>query len=191
MVQPNGTGDTERCAETASSSSSSSSSSSGKPSSAQNNVGSSIITTTSNDEWTTSDVVVANKGRNVSGRTWKLRSQQQRATALVNTKKNNRSKPWQDRLEQKRLRQETLALQKELQESKRQEALLKKERRLENERRRAENEYNNVKKSIQTLNYDTANLKLKAMSKKKLRQIKKTRLNPKTGVVEFVSPYAK
>ena len=130
------------------------------------------------------------KARNVSGRSWKLRTQK-RASSLVITKKNNQSKPWQDRLEEKRARKEILALQNELKEAKVNEIRAKKERRLENERRRAENEYSNIKKSAQTLNYDTANLKLKTMSKKKLRQMKKTRMNPKTGVVEFVSPFAK
>ena len=135
-------------------------------------------------------VDIAIKGRNVSGRSWKLRPQT-RASSLINTKKNNQSKSWKRRMEEKRLRKESIGLQKELQEEKQQAALLKKERRLENERRRAENEYKNIQKSAQTLNYDTANLKLKTMSKKKLRQIKKSRMNPKTGVVEFVSPFAK
>ena len=36
-----------------------------------------------------------------------------------------------------------------------------------------------------------ANIKWKAMSKKQLRQIKKTRLNTKTGAVEYVGAYAK
>eukprot|EP00523_Entomoneis_sp_CCMP467_P002562 CAMPEP_0168743114 /NCGR_PEP_ID=MMETSP0724-20121128/13393_1 /TAXON_ID=265536 /ORGANISM="Amphiprora sp., Strain CCMP467" /LENGTH=163 /DNA_ID=CAMNT_0008790701 /DNA_START=32 /DNA_END=523 /DNA_ORIENTATION=- len=130
------------------------------------------------------------QGRNVSGRSWKTPSQN-RASSLKITKKNNQTKSWQKRQELKRLRQEQIALQKEIQEEKRQEAIRKKERRLENEKRRAENEFNNTQKAAQTLNYNTANLKLKTMSKKQLRQIKKTRLNTKTGVVEYVGAFEK
>ena len=67
----------------------------------------------------------------------------------------------------------------------------KKERRLENERRRMENEYNNAKKSAQRLNLSRVGQTMKAMNKKQLRMIKKSRMNSKTGVVEFVGAYAK
>jgi hypothetical protein len=40
--------------------------------------------------------------------------------------------------------------------------------------------------AAQTLNATKVGLTLKALSKKQLRQIKKTRLNTKTGVVEYV-----
>lgn len=130
------------------------------------------------------------KGRNVSGRSWKTRPQK-RASSLVKTKTNNLSCDWKTRRDAQRQRQEAAEMEKEMKEEKRQEALLRKERRLENEKRRAENEYNNIQKSVQTLNYDKVGSTLKAMSKKQLRQIKKTRLNPKTGVVEYVSAYAK
>ena len=51
-----------------------------------------------------------------------------------------------------------------------------------------ENEFKVSSKSAQKMgnNFD---LKLKAMSKKQLRQIKKTSVNNRTGVVEFVSAY--
>lgn len=67
----------------------------------------------------------------------------------------------------------------------------KKERRLENERRRMENEYNNAKKSAQQLNLKKVGQTMKAMNKKQLRMIKKSRMNSKTGVVEFVGAYSK
>ena len=130
------------------------------------------------------------KGRNASGRSWKVRPQK-RASSLVKTRLNNQTKSFEERQALKRARQETLALQQEMAEERKVAALAKKERRLENEKRRAENAYKNAQKSIQTLNVDKVGTTLKAMSKKQLRQIKKTRLNPKTGVVEFVSPYAK
>jgi len=67
----------------------------------------------------------------------------------------------------------------------------KRERRLENERRRMENEYNHAKSGMQTLNVKRLGNTMKSMNKKQLRQIKKSRMNTKTGVVEFVGAYAK
>ena len=130
------------------------------------------------------------KGQNVSGRSWKVRPQK-RATSLINTKVNNQSKTWERRQEEKLLKQQAKQLQDELREERRQSKILKKERRLENEKRRAENEYKNQLRSAQTLNFNKVGSTLKAMSKKQLRQIKKTRINPKTGVTEFVPAYSK
>ena len=62
---------------------------------------------------------------------------------------------------------------------------------LENARRRAEHEYHQLQKSVQSLNAGKVGTTLKALSKKQLRHIKKTRLNAKTGVVEYVPAYAK
>ena len=78
-----------------------------------------------------------------------------------------------------------------MREERRQAKILKKERRLENERRRAENEFKNAQKSAKALNTGRLRSTLKSMSKKQLRQIKKTRMNSKTGVVEYVSAYAR
>ena len=128
------------------------------------------------------------KGRNVSGRSWKVRPQK-RASTLVKTKVNNGTKTWEERQREKLARKESLELQSELREERRQAKILKKERRLENERRRAENEFNNARKSAKELNTRKLKSTLKAMSKKQLRQVKKTRMNSKTGVVEYVSLY--
>ena len=84
-----------------------------------------------------------------------------------------------------------LELQKQLTEERVQAIRDKKERRLENERRRTENEYEHAKKLSQSLNNTKLKSTLKAMSKKQLRQIKKTRVNTKTGAVEFVPAYSK
>jgi len=130
------------------------------------------------------------KGRNASGRSWKTRPQK-RASSLIKTAVNNQSSSWERKQAEKRAKLEAAQLQKELQEQKRAAAIQKKERRLENERRRAENEFNAIQKSVQTLNHGKVGVTLKAMSKKQLRQIKKTRMNPKTGVVEYVPAYAK
>jgi rRNA-processing protein CGR1 len=130
------------------------------------------------------------KGRNVSGRSWKIRPQK-RASSLVKTSINNLCTTWEQKQASRHMRKEALNLQTELKEKKRQEAVQKKERRLENEKRRAENEFKAVQKSVQTLNHAKVGITLKSMSKKQLRQVKKTRMNQKTGVVEFVPAYAK
>ena len=130
------------------------------------------------------------KGRNVSGRSWKVRAQK-RSSTLIKSKFNNRTKTWEQRQQEKLARKEALELQSELREERRQSKIQKKERRLENERRRAENEFKNAQKSTKELNTGKLKSTLKAMSKKQLRKIKKTRMNPKTGVLEYVSAYAK
>ncbi|KAG7367356.1 Cgr1 family protein [Nitzschia inconspicua] len=130
------------------------------------------------------------KGKNVSGRSWKVRPQK-RASSLVKTKVNNRTKTWEERQLEKNARKEALELQSELREERRQAKVLKKERRLENERRRAENEFKNAQRSAKELNAGRLKSTLKAMSKKQLRQIKKTRMNPKTGTLEYVPAYTK
>ena len=130
------------------------------------------------------------KGRNVSGRSWKVRPQK-RASTLVKTKINNRTKTWEERQQEKLARQEALELQNELREERRQAKILKKERRLENEKRRAENEFKQAQRSSQELNAGRLKSTLKGMSKKQLRQVKKTRMNAKTGTLEFVPAYSK
>jgi hypothetical protein len=132
----------------------------------------------------------SNKGRNASGRSWKDRPQK-RATSLIKTKINNQIKTWDERQQERLYRKECMEAQTELREDRRQGKILKKERRSENEKRRAENEFQQVQKSAKKLNLSKMGQTLKAMSKKQLRQIKKTRLNPKTGVVEYVPAYAK
>lgn len=129
-------------------------------------------------------------GRNVSGRSWKMRPQK-RASTLVKTKCNNLASDWEKKNAIKQAKSEAKELQEELKQEKLKAIQLKKERRLENEKRRAENEFKLMQKSVQTLNPNKVGVTMKAMSKKQLRNIKKTRLNTKTGVVEYVSAYAK
>jgi hypothetical protein len=130
------------------------------------------------------------KGCNASGRKWKIRPQK-RASSLIKTKVNNGTKTWEERQQERLARKEATELQSELREERRQAKLLKKERRLENEKRRAENEFKEAQKSVKELNTGRLKSTMKAMSKKQLRQIKKTRMNTKTGVVEYVPAYAK
>ena len=130
------------------------------------------------------------KGRNVSGRSWKTLPQK-RASSLRKTSFNGQTKAWNQRQQERLARKEMLEMQQELREERRQAKITKKERRLENERRRAENEFKQAQKSAKQLNLNKLSSTLQAMSKKQLRQIKKTRLNPKTGVVEYVPAFSK
>jgi hypothetical protein len=130
------------------------------------------------------------KGRNVSGRTWKVRPQK-RASFLVKTKVNNQVSTYEARQVMKRLKKEAVELQTELREERRQSKITKRSRREENEKRRMENEFKQANSAAQTLNSGKVGVTLKALSKKQLRQIKKSRMNTKTGVVEYVSAYAK
>merc|ERR1711976_97778 len=92
------------------------------------------------------------------------------------------------RMKERNERRELLEREKELKEEKIRLIQEKKERRLEQERRRQENEFKVASRSAQRLGKN-ADLKLKAMNKKQLRQIKKTIINTKTGAIEFVSAY--
>jgi rRNA-processing protein CGR1 len=133
---------------------------------------------------------VPTKGRNVSGRSWKVRPQK-RSSSLVKTKINNQSKPWEVREQERLANKEIRELQTSMREDRRQGKIVKKERRLENVKRRAENEFKSSQMSAKNLNTSKLGNTLKAMSKKQLRQVKKTRVNPKTGLVEYVSAYSK
>lgn len=130
------------------------------------------------------------KGRNLSGRSWKLRPQKRASSLVTKTVQNNCSKTWETKMKEREARRLILERENQMKEEKRQAAIEKKERRLENERRRQENEFRVASRSAQTLGKN-ADLKLKAMNKKQLRQIKKTRINVKTGAVEFVGAYSK
>eukprot|EP00538_Stauroneis_constricta_P012172 CAMPEP_0119568020 /NCGR_PEP_ID=MMETSP1352-20130426/37682_1 /TAXON_ID=265584 /ORGANISM="Stauroneis constricta, Strain CCMP1120" /LENGTH=154 /DNA_ID=CAMNT_0007617353 /DNA_START=81 /DNA_END=548 /DNA_ORIENTATION=- len=114
------------------------------------------------------------KGRNVSGRSWKIRPQKRSSLKIKSRTFTNK---------------ETKQLELELKEQTKQSKIQKRLRREENEKRRAMNEYEQTK--VMVLNSNTAHTKLRAMSKKQLRQIKKSRVNTKTGVVEYVPLYQK
>ncbi|CAB9499847.1 expressed unknown protein [Seminavis robusta] len=148
---------------------------------------------------TSTTTAVANKsemkaeiplGRNASGRSWK-KVATKRSSSLTKTKVNNQTKTWEQRRAEKLHRKEVLELQKQLTEERVKAIRDKKERRLENEKRRTENEYEHAKKLSQSLNNSKLKSTLKTMSKKQLRQIKKTRVNTKTGAVEFIPAYSK
>ncbi|CAN0472588.1 unnamed protein product [Ectocarpus sp. 12 AP-2014] len=127
---------------------------------------------------------VAPKGRCVSGRDWKARNQSQRASMQRTTATETLSSSWAKKLEIKAKRQAIMAMEKEMRDAKLQEIEDKKQEKLEREKRRQQNEMKNT--TYQTI---SKTHKMKTMSKKQLRQIKKRQINSRTGEVEFVSPW--
>mmetsp|Transcript_6691 Transcript_6691/g.8456 ORF Transcript_6691/g.8456 Transcript_6691/m.8456 type:complete len:156 (-) Transcript_6691:28-495(-) len=135
-------------------------------------------------------VMKSEKGRNVSNRSWKVRPQKRASSLITKTTQNAASKSWEKKKAERDAKKALLEREKELKENKRQAAIKQKELRLEQEKRRMENEFRAASRSAQVLGKN-ADFKMKSMNKKQLRQIKKTRLNTKTGAVEFVSAYEK
>uniref|UniRef100_A0A7S2RP40 Coiled-coil domain-containing protein 86 n=1 Tax=Eucampia antarctica TaxID=49252 RepID=A0A7S2RP40_9STRA len=129
-------------------------------------------------------------GRNASGRNWKVRAQKRASSLVTSNPQNAKSKTWERKANEKKLRLAIKEKTDEMKEERRQAAIAKKERRLENQKRRMENEFKVASRSAQVLGKNV-DMKLKAMSKKQLRQIKKTRINTKTGTVEYVGAYTK
>ncbi|GMH62665.1 hypothetical protein TrRE_jg2564 [Triparma retinervis] len=129
------------------------------------------------------------KGRNVSGRSWRMRPQKRTSTLITKVKLNNRVLSSWEQKEARRMRnKEMKEREAEIRQTTADKKLEKKKKREEQEKRRAENQAKALK--TQTMNLHTVGNKMKAMSKKQLRMIKKTQIN-KHGVVELVSPYKK
>jgi hypothetical protein len=121
-------------------------------------------------------------GRPKSGRHWKPKqttrfSYQQRQGVVSHLNKS---------FEEKELirvkRDRTLVLEREMRENNRQKAIEEKQRREDQQKRRMENEYKNS--VYQTLRPE----KLKGISKKQLRMVRKTAMN-KNGQLELVNPW--
>ncbi|KAG5178105.1 hypothetical protein JKP88DRAFT_144320, partial [Tribonema minus] len=124
-------------------------------------------------------------GRNVSGRLWKSRSQSQRAIAQRTTGTKELSSSWKAKEAERTKLAAVKQKEREMREAKIAEKEALKAAKLEREKRRAENEMKSS--TFQTI---TKTHKLKGMSKKQLRQIKKMQVNSKTGQVELVSPWS-
>jgi len=130
----------------------------------------------------------ANLGGNVSGRNWKVRANKRTSTMITKTISNNKSKSWEQKAAEQLKRKENKEKEEQMMKEKKDKILDKKKRKFEQEKRRQENEYKATQTQALTKNVDG---KLKAMSKKQLRSIKKTRINTKTGVIELVDAHKK
>ena len=122
------------------------------------------------------------EGRPKSGRHWKLKqttrfSFQQRQGVVSHLNKSFEEK---ELIREKKERM--LALEREMKEDNKRKAIEEKQRREDQQKRRMENEYKNS--VYQTLRPE----KLKGMSKKQLRMVRKTAMN-KNGQLELVNPW--
>ncbi|OQR92401.1 hypothetical protein ACHHYP_03748 [Achlya hypogyna] len=124
------------------------------------------------------------RGKPVSGRPWK-KAQTARKSMMTYKATKTLSTTWEEKMAMKAKKKEMKDLEHEIAARKRQERLDKKLAREEKEKRRLENEM----KSATVQNISKTH-KLKTMSKKQLRNIRKTRMN-KNGVVEYVPIYSK
>ncbi len=129
------------------------------------------------------------KGRNVSGRKWKMRPQKRTSSIVTKAAINRASTTWEEKEAMRARRKAVKEHEDEIKQRDADERAEKKARREEQEKRRAENEFKATQ--MQQLNLSKVGTKMKAMSKKQLRLIKKTRMNNKTGVLELVDAYAK
>lgn len=136
----------------------------------------------------------ATKGRSVSGRSaWKLRPQKRASSLITQNRANARSSTWATKAAAKSLHTEIKSTQQDMIQERIEATRLKHQNRLDNEKRRMENEYKQAMQNgkLQVLNVKKLGTTMKNMNKKQLRQIKKSRMNSKTGVVEFVGAYDK
>jgi Cgr1 family len=122
------------------------------------------------------------EGRPKSGRTWKVKqtsrfSFQQRQGVV-----GHLNKTFEEKEEIRQKKERMLTLEREMKEENRQKAIEEKQRREDQQKRRMANEYKNS--VYQTLRPE----KLKGMSKKQLRMVRKTAMN-KNGQLELVNPW--
>ncbi|CCI44068.1 hypothetical protein ABG067_002794 [Albugo candida] len=122
------------------------------------------------------------RGRTKSGRCWK-KSQQGRFSSIHYKVSRTLSTTWDEKLEQREKKQELQRLQSDIKA--RQDQLKEEKKRLreEKQKRRQENELKSM--SFQSL---SKTHRIKSMSKKQLRNIRKSVVN-KQGVVEYVPVY--
>ncbi|TYZ66070.1 hypothetical protein PybrP1_011275 [[Pythium] brassicae (nom. inval.)] len=123
-------------------------------------------------------------GRPVSGRTWK-KTEKTRFSSVRYKGTKVLSTSWEQKTQTRARRAELQALQSEIKVRRQGERDAKRQAREEKEKRRQENELKSA--SVQVI---SRTHRMKTMSKKQLRNIKKTIVN-KHGVVEYVPVYSK
>ena len=124
------------------------------------------------------------RGKPVSGRSWK-KVQRTRFSAVKTKARKEFNSTWDEKLAVRSKLASLKELQQEIKDRRQKEKEGRIEAKAERERRRKENELKSAQVQVITKTH-----KLKGMSKKQLRQIKKTRMN-KNGVIEYVGLYEK
>ncbi|KAG3023772.1 hypothetical protein JG687_00008043 [Phytophthora cactorum] len=141
-------------------------------------------TTTTKPSSTTAKAAEPPRGRPVSGRVWKkVQKTRFSAQGLKGTKVL--STTWEEKMLKRAKLKELKELQAEIKARRQGEKDAKRQAREEKEKRRKENELKSA--AVQVI---SRTHRLKTMSKKQLRNIKKTIVN-KQGVVEYVPVYSK
>lgn len=128
------------------------------------------------------EVAAIPAGRPKSGRFWKTKETKRFSSMKREGVLKFMSTSLEVKMAQKRKEQVAKALEAQMKEETKRKILEKKARAEENQKRRMANEFKNS--SYQTLNTE----KLKGMSKKQLRSVKKTVMN-RNGQVELVGMY--
>ena len=125
---------------------------------------------------------VITDGKPISGRFWK--SKQKRTSNRKSAK--DRKSLWEQKVEAKKRFKQMKELEKQVINNRNEMLTKRKEKTLAKKKRKAEAELENSR-----YQFITNDKKIKKMSKKQLRLVKKLRMNPKRGVVEIVGAYDK
>lgn len=123
------------------------------------------------------------KGKPKSGRTWKVETKGKNSVQTLSSLTGNRD-PYEVRRRKKQAADDVKALERSMKAERFEEIARQKELRDQRQQQRMENELKSS--SYQVLNHS----KLKTMSKKQLRMVKKTSMN-KNGQVELVNIHQK
>ena len=125
---------------------------------------------------------VVTDGKPASGRFWKSK---QRRTSNRKSDKDRKSL-WRQKVEAKKKFKQMKELEKRVISNRNEMLTKRKEKTLAKKKRKAEAELENSR-----YQFITNDKKIKKMSRKQLRLVKKLRMNPKLGVVEIVGAYDK
>ena len=122
------------------------------------------------------------EGRPKTGRVWKPKQSTRTSVQVRQGVRNHFSTTFEEKMLKKAAKEQMKELERTMNEESRSKAIEERERREARVKQRADNEF-------KTATYQVVNpQKLKTMSKKQLRQIKKTSVS-KSGAVEMVSPW--
>ena len=124
------------------------------------------------------------EGMNKSGRVWKIKQTTRTSAQKRQGVLSHLAKSFEEKELIRKRKLEVKHLEDEMINAKKRKIAEEKEKAEERKKRRAENEQKTV--TYQALRPE----KIKSMSKKQLRAVRKTSMNQETGQIELVSPWA-
>lgn len=136
----------------------------------------------SNEEESTK--IVIPEGLNKSGRVWKVKQATRASSQRRQGVLSHLAKSFEEKELIRKRKAEVKHLEDEMLNEKKRKIAEEKEKAEERKKRRAENEQKTV--TYQALNPQ----KIKTMSKRQLRAVRKTSMNQETGKIELVSPWS-